>query len=44
MRGRAGTLSELERCECSLYNPVSDPTWESSQCEWEMMEEVEEHS
>lgn len=44
MRGRAETLSELEGCKCSLYNPVSDLTWESSQWEGGMMEEVEEHS
>lgn len=44
MRGGAEKLSELERCECSLYNPVSDLTWERSHGEWGRMVKVEERS
>lgn len=40
----AEKLSELERCERSLYNPVSDLTWEHSHCEWGRMVKVEERS
>lgn len=33
MRGGGEKLSEVERCECSLYNPVSDLSWEYFQGE-----------
>lgn len=44
MRGGAEKLSELGRCQCSLYNPVLDLTWERSQCECGRMVKVEERS